>query len=182
MDPEELLDQVRTAVIEFSRSDTFADDLTCVVIKIADNKEVVSMAHSELEIASELSELVEARGFVRKFYQQYGNFEVDEEGVWQLELAVNEAVSNIIKHAYIGRKDQTIQIEADAFADRFIVTIFHWGKAFDPPESVPLPTLDYSRERGLGLFLINNCVDEVNYSRDNSGKNSIRLVKNLKRP
>ncbi|MEE9612996.1 MAG: ATP-binding protein [Desulfatiglandales bacterium] len=107
---------------------------------------------------------------------------MDEEGVWQLELAVNEAVSNIIKHAYLGRKDQTIQIEADAFADRFIVTIFYWGKAFDPPESVPLPTLDYSRERGLGLFLIENCVDEVNYSRDNSGKNSIRLVKNLKRP
>lgn len=182
MDPEELLDQVRTAVIEFSRSDTFADDLTCVVIKMEDNKEVVSMAHSELEIASELSELVKARGFVRKFYQQYGNLELDEEGVWQLELAVNEAVSNIIKHAYLGRKGQSIQIEADAFTDRFIVSIYHWGKSFDPPESVPLPPLDYSRERGLGLFFIDNCVDEINYSRDDSGKNSIRLVKNLKRP
>ena len=98
-----------------------------------------------------------------------------------MELAVNEAVSNIIKHACLGKTQQKIHIEADALDDRIIVSIYHWGKAFDPPKSTQLPELDGSQESGFGLFFIDSCVDEITYSEDKNGKNCIRLVKRTKR-
>jgi sigma-B regulation protein RsbU (phosphoserine phosphatase) len=179
--PERLLEQVRSAVVEFSNSETFADDLTCVVIKIEDPKITEPLVHSELELSSDLAELARAREFVQEFCRQEGSFTMEEEQVWQLELAVNEAVSNIIKHAYLGRAHQRIHIEAEGFDDRIIVSIYHWGEAFDPPESVQLPELDGSQESGFGLFLIDSNVDETTYCEDKNGKNCIRLVKKTKR-
>ena len=50
----------------------------------------------------------------------------------QLELAVTEAASNIMRHAYQGRTDQPIQLVAEAFSDRIVIRLFHHGVVFDP--------------------------------------------------
>ena len=91
---------------------------------------------------------------------------------------MNEAASNIMKHAYHGRADQRIQLEAEAFPGRVSIRLHHLGDSFDPAAVSP-PALDGSRESGFGIYLITKSVDDVRYSRDERGRNCITLVKVL---
>jgi anti-sigma regulatory factor (Ser/Thr protein kinase) len=83
-----------------------------------------------------------------------------------------------MKHAYRGRADQRIQLEADASPDRVSIRLHHLGDPFDPAAVSP-PALDGSRESGFGVYLITHSVDEVRYSRDERGRNCLELVKIL---
>ena len=103
---------------------------------------------------------------------------LDQDGVAELELAVNEAASNIMKHAYHGRTDQWIKLEADMLPGRVSIRLHHLGDSFDPGAVSP-PALDASRESGFGIYLITKSVNEVRYSRDERGRNCITLVKVL---
>jgi anti-sigma regulatory factor (Ser/Thr protein kinase) len=177
LDPEALIDRIRSDVIDFSRSSTFADDLSCVAIKFAE-REVAALpiVHAETEITSDLTDLAQARAFVRRFCENRLDPPLDKESINQLELAVNEATSNIMKHAYGGRTDQQIQLEAEAFADRIVVQLHHHGVGFDPETVKPL-VFNGWRESGFGLYLIAHTVDEVRYARDEDGRHLVYLVK-----
>jgi PAS domain S-box-containing protein len=172
--PEALVTAIRTAVLTFAGSDRLRDDLTCVAFKLGDVQPPLARAHQE--ILSDLRELRRAREFVRAFCAGLHPSPLDEDRTAALELAVNEATSNVMKHAYHGRSDQRIFLEAEAFADRVIVRLHHLGERFDP-SAVRLPAFDGSRESGFGIYLINQSVDEVRYYRDARGRNCIALVK-----
>ncbi|HKF64966.1 MAG TPA: ATP-binding protein, partial [Vicinamibacterales bacterium] len=94
-----------------------------------------------------------------------------------LELAVNEAASNIMKHAYHGRHDQRIQLDGEAYSDHIAIRLHHLGDPFELGAAPP-PMLDGSRESGFGIYLMTNSVSEVQYSRDDRGKHCIALVQN----
>jgi serine/threonine-protein kinase RsbW len=176
LEPTALVDAIRNAATAFAQSDRLSDDLTCVAVRVSAVQE--PLARSELEIRSDLKDLRRARVFVREFCRTVPEGLLDEEDVAGLELAVNEAASNIMKHAYHGRADQWIQLDADAYPDRVSIRLHHLGDSFDPATVSP-PTLDGSRESGFGVYLIARSVDDVRYSRDERGRNSIALVKHL---
>lgn len=98
------------------------------------------------------------------------------EKIAQLELAVTEAVANIIEHAYAGRSADPVRIEAEAFEDGISFRIHHHGESFDPSLAPP-PPFDGSRDGGFGLHMINECVDEISYLQDEAGASYTRLVK-----
>jgi sigma-B regulation protein RsbU (phosphoserine phosphatase) len=177
LEPAELVDRVRMAVVAFSRSEKFADDLTCVAVRLDDAAAESPIAHAELEVSSDLSQLATIRAFVRRFCRELPSPALSEDHIDQLELAVTEAASNIMKHAYRGRTDQRIQIEADGFADRISLRLYYLGEGFDP-ETVAPPAFDGSRQGGFGVYIIARSVDEVRYSRDERGRNCICLKKN----
>jgi anti-sigma regulatory factor (Ser/Thr protein kinase) len=177
--PEELIAQIRLAVAQFSGSDRYADDLTCVAVKLAERVEAVPLAHTAIEVPSELKELAQARAFVRDFGASLLDSPLDADSVGDLELAVTEALSNVIKHAYHGRAGQPIHLEADAFTDRVVFRLAYLGESFDPAAVEP-PAFDGSRENGFGVYLIARSVDDVSYYRDESGRNCVCLVKNRK--
>ena len=81
-----------------------------------------------------------------------------------------------MKHAYHGRADQWIHLEAEAFPDTVSIRLHHLGDSFDPSTVSP-PVLDGSQESGFGVYLITQSVDEVRYYRDERGRNCIALVK-----
>ena len=139
----------------------------------------VPSPEAEIEIRSDLRELSRAREFVRNFCCTLPGSPLDENRVAELELAVNEAASNIMKHAYHGRTDQRINLEAEAFPDHVAVRLHHLGDSFDP-SAVPPPSFDGSRESGFGVYLITSSVDDVRYYRDERGGNCIALVKKHK--
>lgn len=175
LEPQALVKAIRDAVIAFAVSERLGDDLTCVAIRIGEAHRPLSRATAE--ISSDLRDLRVARGFARDVCRRAG-CRLDTRAAIDLELAINEAASNVMKHAYHGRTDQRIQLEADVFADRVSIRLHHLGDAFDPAVVAP-PALDGSRESGFGIYLINHCVDEVRYSRDERGRNCIELVKIL---
>jgi sigma-B regulation protein RsbU (phosphoserine phosphatase) len=174
LDPAELVQAIRQAVITFSGSDRLTDDLTAVLIRVEEIREPV--ARCELEIHSDLAELRRAREFVRDFCRNYPRAPMGEEFTAALMLAVNEAASNIMKHAYHGRTDQSIYLEGEAFSDRVLIRLHHVGDPFDPSKVRP-PALDGSRESGFGVYLINQSVDSLRYYRDERGRNCVELAK-----
>lgn len=145
----ELITKIRSSVVSFSNSESFADDLTCVVVKIEERKQ--PLAVSAIEIRSDLGELAHARAFVREFCQSIPGGALPEESTEELDLAVNEALSNIMKHAYRDRTDQRVKIGAEAMPDRVTIRLHHLGEPFDP-SAVPPPSFNGSRENGFGVY------------------------------
>jgi len=170
LDPATLVESLRKAVIAFSGSDRLTDDLTSVAIRIEERQ--LPIVHREIDIGSDLKQLRPMREFVRTFCRGL----LDEDSLGSLELAVNEAASNIMKHAYQGRADQWIHLEAEAFTDYVSIQLHHLGDPFDPV-AAPAPTLDGSRESGYGAYIISQTVDQVRYYRDERGRNCVALVK-----
>ena len=172
--PGALVDAVRASVLAFAGSDALSDDLTCVAVAVGERQR--PLARVEMEIRSDLRELSRARDFVRTFCRTLPGRPLDDDGIGGLELAVNEAASNVMKHAYRGRSDQSIRLEAEAFPDRVSIRLHHLGESFDPSRVRP-PSFDASRESGFGVYLISRSVDDVRYYRDERGGNCIALVK-----
>lgn len=134
-----------------------------------------------LEIRSHLGELPKARGFVREFCCRNAQWSLGEEEICHLELAVHEAAVNIIRHAYGNQTDQQIVIEAHCFDDKLMFRLTNWGQSFDR-NSLPPPVLDGTTEGGLGLHIIDCCVDEATYIQSEKGKNTVCLIKQKKTP
>ena len=177
LEPASLVEAVRQAVATFTGSERLTDDLTSVAIRVQERQ--IPIARQELEIRSDLKQLRQAREFVRAFCRDLPGPPLDEDSVAALELAVNEAASNIMKHAYHGREDQSIHLEAEAFPGRLAIRLHHFGDPFDP-STAPPPSLDGSRDSGFGAYIIARSVDEVRYYRDERGRNCIALVKTRK--
>ena len=125
---------------------------------------------------SNLPQLPAMRALVREACRQGWGEAGDDEAVDQVELALGEAATNVMLHAYEGRPDQPIELAVEADGDRVCVTLHHHGRAFDP-QAVPPPAFDGSRESGFGLYLIQACVDTVEYFQDADGRRGVRLVK-----
>ena len=105
----------------------------------------------------------------------------------QLEMAVDEACSNIIEHSYGSppgvdpNLDQPkLRLHMIRRKDRIEIEIFDKGSGFDMEHQTPIVPEDYidpRRVRGLGLYIINHFVDEVQYLRHTPSGNCLRLTK-----
>jgi serine/threonine-protein kinase RsbW len=104
----------------------------------------------------------------------------DNGTVYEVRLAVDEACSNIIKHAYGGEGGGVIECSCRTHDDDLTVVLRDEGQPFDP-ESVPPPNLsDDLEERtagGLGLYFIRELMDEVDFDFESEAGNVLRLVK-----
>jgi serine/threonine-protein kinase RsbW len=148
-----------------------------VAVKVG--KTQVFEGRAEIEIRSDLREVRQLRAFVRRFCEALRDPVPERALIDALELAVSEAASNIIQHAYQGRPDQSIHLEAEALADAVVVRLRHLGAGFDPAAVEP-PALDGTRESGFGTYIISRSVDQVGYYRDQRGRHCVSLVKNRK--
>lgn len=175
LEPARLIEAILEAVLAFAGLETSADDLTCVVVRIEGGDQSL-IARTQFETTSNLAQLPLIRARVRSFCQDLPRRVLNEERLSQLELAVTEAASNIIRHAYRGRTDGRVQVVAEAFGDRIVVQFFHQGAAFDPTIIQP-PIFDGSREGGFGVYIIAHSVDEVSYIHDEQKGHCVRLVK-----
>lgn len=174
--PAQLIEVIREAVHTFSGVDTCADDLTCIVVKVKERVSRCPPVRKQFETNSDLATLPRIRAFVRTFCQHLPVAVLDEDSIAQLELAVTEAASNIMRHAYQGRTDLPLQLVAEAFADRVVIQLFHRGRGFNPA-LVKAPAFDGSRDGGFGVYIITHSVDEVRYADDEQKGHSISLVK-----
>ena len=173
---KELLDRIFQDVVGFKQSERFADDFTCICIQIkAPYRSTLAIDSGRmLEIASDLKELARARAFVRSFFSESAPALIGRSRVDLFELALNEAVANIINHAYENVPGRPILIEAETTADAVVFRLYDWGLKFDP-SAVPQPAFDGTLDHGFGVHIISQAVDEVDYSRDETGKNCTTL-------
>lgn len=99
--------------------------------------------------------------------------------IYAVQLAADEAASNIIEHAYAGLRNETFQLGCEMKGDRLVMTFIDHGKSFDFSR-VDEPDIhaDLSERKigGLGIFLMHKLMDEVDYKITRGG-NYLTLVK-----
>ena len=99
--------------------------------------------------------------------------------LYTIQLAIHEACTNIIDHAYpphaSGRINITLAIHASP--RRFVTELKDTGISFEPSD-VPEPDLQEGQEHGYGLFLMREILDEVIYEVQQDG-NRWKLTKYL---
>ena len=103
-----------------------------------------------------------------------------EEAVYAVEMAVDEACTNIIEHAYGGEGRGDIECTCRINQDKLTVVLRDYGSPFDP-SSVPEPNvnaaLEDRDEGGLGLYLIRRLMDEVHFEFTLDSGNVLTMVK-----
>ena len=135
----------------------------------------------KLKIPSITENLQMIREFVLKIAAKTG---FNEETQEQIALAVDEACTNVIKHAHHhdARRLMDIQIQTDA--NKMKITITDKGRGFDITKLKDPDVEKFikeSRHGGLGIYLIKTLMDEVDYEFKPGVKNQVQLTKYLKK-
>lgn len=105
---------------------------------------------------------------------------LNDSEAYAVQLAVDEACSNIIDHAYEGENEGEIRITCESRDEGLKIILKDQGKPFDP-EKIPNPKTDSPvgklRSRGAGLFLIRKMMDEVEFEFKDGKGNVLTMVK-----
>lgn len=117
--------------------------------------------------------------FVRSEAKQAG---LSFKEIFELETAVDEAVSNIIEHAYGGEDIGEITCTCTQLDEGILITLEDQGCPFDPT-SVPAPNLGFKlknrKNHGLGYFMMRQLVDDVKFEFSGN-QNTLTLLKKKK--
>ncbi len=108
---------------------------------------------------------------------------LDEDDIYSVRVAVEEACSNIIEHAYGGEGNGDILCTVCPNENGLTITLLDHGRPFDP-RCVPPPNLHadlkHRKEGGLGLYFMQALMDEVDYQSSPNNGNQLILVKRKK--
>lgn len=108
---------------------------------------------------------------------------MDDSEVYAVQLAVDEACSNIIEHAYGGQNRGEIECTCETDDEGLTIILRDHGQPFDPA-SIAAPNLSLGlHERqvgGLGLYLMRHLMDEVHFEAQGDAGNVLTLIKRHK--
>ena len=116
-----------------------------------------------LEFLGDTAELGEVRTALRGFLSE----RLNEESVEQIVLAVDEACTNVIRHALDG-ETKPVRLECHLQAQRLSIVLRDYGKPCDP-ELVKGRALEDIRPGGLGVHIIQRVFDRVEYAPQPDG-------------
>jgi serine/threonine-protein kinase RsbW len=131
----------------------------------------------ELKISSDPRWLRMVRAMMQEISRQAGFSEMERN---EISLAVDETLSNVIKHAYRGNPEGPVWLSCASENGYLEVVVRDQGQAPDPKRLEPPPP-DEIRLGGRGVFLIRSIMDEVEFEREGE-TNTVRLRKYVKTP
>jgi anti-sigma regulatory factor (Ser/Thr protein kinase) len=130
-----------------------------------------------VQFAAKFEYLDEIREFVGDIARDGGFSEKD---VYNIQLATDEAASNIIEHAYEKVSGGILELSCGVRDEQITIVLIDRGESFDPSE-IPLPDLkaDLSNRKigGLGIFLMRKLMDEVHYEAKPDKSNVLTMTK-----
>jgi serine/threonine-protein kinase RsbW len=130
-----------------------------------------------ITIPGQFSGLEKIRKFVGKFANQAG---MNESDVYAIQLAVDEACSNIIEHAYGGEELGNIECTCMVEGESIKIVIKDYGNPFKPEKVPPMEKdvpLEKLKPRGAGIYLMKHLMDEVHFEFNEDSGNKLTMVK-----
>lgn len=132
------------------------------------------MLHT-IELINDVNDVPKMSEWIETLAEEAG---LPMDKTFQLNLALEEAVVNVMNYAYPGQQGMPIQIEANSEPSRLTFVIDDTGVPYDPTQNEP-PDITLSAEErpigGLGVMLVKQLMNEVTYEyRD--GHNRLTLV------
>lgn len=111
------------------------------------------------------STLAPVRQQMEAFTEKAG-FDFDARG--QIVLVVNEAMANVMRHAYRGQSDKPIEVAVEDTGDALRIDVRDWGSG-ENPDAQPARAFDPSTPGGLGLICLRQFMDEVTFNPQPDG-------------
>lgn len=137
------------------------------------------IGEKKLQVKSRTENLSKIREFIQNYASSAG---FKQNTIDNIMLAVDEACTNIIKHAYKSYPDGEIVIKIRYQDKKIIITIIDYGMTFQP-ESIPEPNIqEYYRQHrvgGLGMYLMKTLMDDVKYISVPGKYNQVLLSKRI---
>jgi serine/threonine-protein kinase RsbW len=119
----------------------------------------------ELKIASDPANLAAARKSVEQLCRTVG---FDETAIGEIGLCVNEALANVIRHAYNNAVNKPIEICAYYDGRQIVIAIRDWGNGIDPRQ-LPKKPHDPLTPGGIGLICMEKMLDEARFEPQRDG-------------
>ena len=177
-EPQQLISLMTDAVHQFVGDAEQSDDLTMMAIQYIKQQRDVRM-HKSIVLPNDINEVPKLTAFVNEVCEIVG---FDEMLTMQMNVAIEEAVVNVMNYAYPPGLFGDVAIEAALNDVRLKFTIIDSGKPFDPTVQAEVDTTLPVKDRrigGLGIHLVRQIMDSINYERiDNL--NVLTLRKKLK--
>ena len=132
----------------------------------------------EIKIKNQVGELEKVNAFIEEIGDE---LQLDMELLMNLNLVMEEMVSNVIFYAYPEGKTADIELSAECSGHTLTFVLSDKGREFDPTmkEDIDTGTDPADRELGgLGIYIVKNIMNEVTYQRL-EGKNLLTMKKDL---
>jgi len=175
--PRAIINQMKDAVHAFVGEAEQSDDLTMLAVQYTKKKLDVRYQRS-ITLPNDVQTVPELSAFVDEVCEAVG---FDMSTTLKLNLAIEEAVVNVMNYAYPTGVKGYVDINAETNDERLKFVISDSGTPFDPTAKAEVDTTLSAEERGiggLGIHLIRQIMDTINYERVD-GKNVLTLRKKL---
>jgi serine/threonine-protein kinase RsbW len=136
----------------------------------------------ELRVAATIENLRRISAFVRDVGRR---LHLTDDVLFDIDLAVEEASTNIVRHAYAPGRSGDLEVRTEAVDEGIRITLTDWGQPFEADAAylaVDVP-LEVRAEGGMGVLLIHELMDEVTRTcaAAPGGPNVLTMVKHLGR-
>ena len=171
------LENIRQQVSQFVGEAPQSDDLTMLFIHYLAHV-VPAQQECHLELHNDIKQISLLAEFIEKIAEEK---QLDETLAMNLNLALEEAVTNVILYAYPKGTDGLVDIEAILKEHSLEFIITDSGVPFDPtaaPEADITLSADERPIGGLGIFMVRKLMDEVHYQHLDD-KNVLKMIKNI---
>ena len=171
------MDAIKDAVAEFVGEAPQSDDLTMLFIHYL-KANLPAAEERHLDLSNDIQQIRQLSEFVDNIIAEK---QLDPSLNMSLNLALEEAVTNVMLYAYPEGTKGNVDVDATIEGDQLTFTITDSGKAFDPTAAPEVDITASAKERpigGLGIHLVRNIMNAVKYQRKD-GKNILTMIKKL---
>ena len=185
MMPKQIIEAVVAHVERYAANTEQSDDLTLLAIRYTPQEEQ-HLLDEELRLDNDVKEVAKLSTFIKDVLAR---LDIAKPLASKLRLAVEEAVVNSMEYAYPAdsRGEINLRVTFDGKKLRFVIS--DHGFPFNPTEASTADTTLSAEERpigGLGIMLIRELMDSINYERisgkegtGEKAKNVLTLIKNI---
>ena len=178
-DVQTIVECLLNDVNEHAKDTPQSDDITVLCCRYNSPLQNDGKALFKVKLKNEISELEQMNTFVDEIGE---TLNLPTEEVFQIRLAMEEAVANVILYAYPKGESNIVELEAQSDGEMLSIQIIDYGMEFDPTKAEEADTSLSSEDRpigGLGIFLIRQVMDSVEYQRVD-GRNVLLITKKIK--
>ena len=177
--PMVLIKQMKDAIHQFVGEAEQNDDMTMLAIQYTKQPEQEEWLSRQITLPNDVEQVPLLSEFVEGVCEEVG---LEMSDIMSINLAIEEAVVNVMSYAYPKGTEGNVCIDAKANNKwlKFIIT--DWGKPFDPTIKDDIDITLPAEERligGLGIHIVRQTMDSINYERI-EGKNVLTLIKKTK--
>ena len=177
LQPHTFIEHIFENVKQFVGEADQSDDLTMMAVRYSKEQQAFSLERS-IELTNDIKQVSQLTAFVDEVCETVG---VDMSTTMSLNLALEEAVVNVMDYGYPAGQVGHIEVKALANEKTLTFVISDDGIPFDPTAKSEVDTTLSVEQRpigGLGIHLVRTIMDSINYERTR-GRNILTLRKKL---